>query len=339
MFFSLLVTTCAVQGLRLQRWNKQNVGLFRQRYFDQQGRHQMRKLHRIQNRPTIETSRTITEVKEMQNGNTSVIAVKKQPAPSNDTLPQCYKPQCTRRKIKVKVYIKDDLWDKASQASPGTFFVNTVKTFFSALNKYLARLDNGGFEVVFNDTVTKLNKSDITFGPTYKDRKDNDTIKKYDESSFESQTFSFQEAVEKLPENIKDKVNIRILFVLRRSTFTSYRGFSEEMCVCNQGNTGYKFGCISVFNVRSPTEWNVGVLGAHEIGHTLGFKYHDNKYYIGGEYKLIMWDKVRNYLINEYSLRQTHWLCHGLLYKHHRNKVNHSWSNTLPWLCLRRRQV
>ena len=167
MFFSLLVTTCAVQGLRLQRWNKQNVGLFRQRYFDQQGRHQMRKLHKIQNRPTIETSRTITEVKEMQNGNTSVIAVKKQPAPSNDTLPQCYKPQCTRRKIKVKVYIKDDLWDKASQASPGTFFVNTVKTFFSALNKYLARLDNGGFEVVFNNTVAKLSNSDITFGPTY----------------------------------------------------------------------------------------------------------------------------------------------------------------------------
>ena len=297
MFFSLLATTyltCVVQGLRLKRWNKQHFNLFRQGHLDQQGRHQITKLNMIPNRPSIETSRTMTEVKEIQNGNASVIAVKKQPAPTNTTLPRCYKSLCKRRKIMVKVYIKDDLWNKASQASPGAFFVKTVKTFFSALNKHLARLDNGGFEVVFKNTVTKLSESDITFGPTYKDRWENDTIKKYNESSYEATTFSFQEAVEKLPKNIREKVNLRILFILRRSTFSDYLGQSEEMCVCNQGNTNYTFGCISVFSVESPTKWSIAQLGAHEIAHTLGVQYHDDRFYKRGDFELLMWPSVRS---------------------------------------------
>ena len=163
MLFSLLVITyltCDVQGLRLQRKNKQAVGLFRQ------GRYQRTNNENIQKRQSFEMGQTVNEEKELQNGNNDDIL--KTPQPTKDTPPQCYKSQCTRKKIKVKVYIKDDLWDISTEAKPAAYFTQKVKTFFSGINKHLARLDNGGFEVVFNNTVTKLSKSDITFGPTYK---------------------------------------------------------------------------------------------------------------------------------------------------------------------------
>ena len=277
--FPAVFVTCSVSGSRLQREAKQNNGLLRQ----------------TQNRRSIETSRTISELKEWRNGNKDVFVQEKEAPPMNNPAPRCYISKCTKRKIKVKVYVKDQLWDKASQANPGTFFVQKVKTYFNEINEHLARLDNGGFELVFNGTVTKLNNSDITFGPTYKDRYDkSNTIREYDDNKLIAQTFSFQEAVEKLPADKRKEVNIRILFTLYRKNFVK-NAFSEEECICDQGNTGYNFGCVSVITVKSPTDFGLPALGAHELGHTLGFKYHDDKYYTNGIGVLMMWDRVRNF--------------------------------------------
>ena len=282
MFISLFPAVfiiCSVSGSRLKREAKQNDGLFRQ----------------TQNGSSIETSRTISELKEWRSENKDALFQEKEAPPMTNPAPQCYISKCTRRKINVKVYIKDQLWDKASEADPGAFFVQKVNTYFSGINKHLARLDNGGFELVFNETVTKLSNSDITFGPTYKDRYDqSNTIREYDDNKLIAQTFSFQEAVEKLPADKRKEVNIRILFTLYRNNFVKF-AFSEEECICDQGTTGYNFGCVSVITVISPTDWAYPALGAHEIGHTLGFKYHDDKYYISGRGVLMMWESVRNY--------------------------------------------
>ena len=123
MLLSLLAITyltCDVQGLRLQRKNKQDVGLFRKMHLFQQGRYQRTNKENIQNRQSFEMGRTVNEEKELQNGNNDDIV--KTPQPTKDTPPQCYKSQCTRKKIKVKVYIKDDLWDISTEANPGAFF-------------------------------------------------------------------------------------------------------------------------------------------------------------------------------------------------------------------------
>ena len=70
---------------------------------------------------------------------------------------------------------------------------------FNLVNKNLRRLDNGGYKVKFNGTIQRLENSDVKIKKTYTDRLDGNRIKKLDKTDIWGHTFTFQEAVEKMP--------------------------------------------------------------------------------------------------------------------------------------------
>ena len=70
---------------------------------------------------------------------------------------------------------------------------------FNLANENLRRLDNGGYKVKFNGTIQRLESSDVKIKKTFVDRLDGNKAKNFERSNIISHTFTFQEAVEKMP--------------------------------------------------------------------------------------------------------------------------------------------
>ena len=68
-------------------------------------------------------------------------------------------------------------------------------------------MDNGGYEVVSEKPPIKLSASDVKLKNRYKDRLDYNISKIFDKSDLFSYGFSFQEAVEELPD--RNDVDVR----------------------------------------------------------------------------------------------------------------------------------
>ena len=74
-----------------------------------------------------------------------------------------------------------------------------VTKVFDLVNKNLGKLDNGGFKVKFNGTIQRLDSSDVNMQKHYVDRSDGNITKTFDSSNMNAHTFTFQQAVEKMP--------------------------------------------------------------------------------------------------------------------------------------------
>ena len=105
------------------------------------------------------------------------------------------------RLVKIKVYVNRDIW-KATREAVDTdvkkFMVKSLEKLFHIVNKHLRRLDNGGYSVQFDKTVSRLEKSDVKIKNTYIDRLHDNATKTFKKSNIESHTFTFQEAVEEM---------------------------------------------------------------------------------------------------------------------------------------------
>jgi len=205
---------------------------------------------------------------------------KKKP-PVDDHPPKCLKPPCHLKKIKVKFYVNDDIQEWTDEA-----FKTQLNKTLKKSNEDLARLDNGGYKVFYED-IRKLGNSDVKLKGHYTDRLDRNKIKAFSKESLLAYTFAFQEAVQELPN--RNDVDIRILLVKRLSHWRTV-AFSEEHCLCKPRG----FGCVVVFSIDTPWKWHRHrSLFSHEIGHTLGPAFHDDDFYIYNPYNnLIMWSVI-----------------------------------------------
>ena len=225
-----------------------------------------------------------------------VVLGQKLSPPASDPAPTCNRRVCTRRRVRVKVYVDDLLWEQYAgwtqrQRGGGQSLDQRVSGVLEGINSHLARLDNGGFEVVIDGPVTKISESDVTLSNTFVDRNDRNRTKKFSPDNIVAQTFAFQEAVFKLPSPLKQEVNLRILF-MREGPHVSL-GTAEEMCICDQ-HPVFNYGCVAIFAIRHLSQWTFHTsIFAHELGHALGAAEHDDKHYrhSSGD-KLLMWSKV-----------------------------------------------
>eukprot|EP00092_Neocalanus_flemingeri_P022449 GFUD01024347.1.p1 GENE.GFUD01024347.1~~GFUD01024347.1.p1 ORF type:complete len:270 (+),score=62.11 GFUD01024347.1:72-881(+) len=204
--------------------------------------------------------------------------------------PVCDKPPCTRRVIKVKMYIEDSLWDRMAREArgdPTELLGVQMDIIFTYVNRILQQLDNGGFKVDFARDVVKLNRSEIVLEDTYVDRINGNKTTKVDPTDIISQTFQFQEAVQKLPD--RNSTDLRILFITERGSDPTL-ATAEETCICNPD----WFGCIAVFSIRFLDNWgHHQAVFAHEIGHALGMDLHDDQFYTSNpKSRLLMWSSV-----------------------------------------------
>ena len=194
--------------------------------------------------------------------------------------------------------VDDRLWEEYAvrrqedQSGVEKWIDGEVSGLLDRGNKHLAKLDNGGFEVVMVGHVTKMSKSDVSLGDTYTDRGDGNKIKEFSPENVWAQTFAFQEAVFNLPPALKKEVNLRILFT--KGDKGKSEGKSEEHCICDQHPT-FQYGCIAVFFIDSLDKFPASTLFAHELGHTLGYGEHDDNYYKDNSTlkgQLYMWSMV-----------------------------------------------
>ena len=152
------------------------------------------------------------------------------------------------RKIRARIVIEDNLWDAMSSAAgggdPSEDIVHQLETVFGGVNKHLKNLDNGGFMVDFDRNVTKLGKSGVKIRKTYVDRRHRNVTKIFDENNIFAHTFTFQEAVQELPD--RQAVDIRILVIPERGQRQQVAA-AEETCICNPN----WFGCVAIFSIRS----------------------------------------------------------------------------------------
>ena len=74
-----------------------------------------------------------------------------------------------------------------------------VTKVFNLVNKNLGKLHDGGFKVKFNGTIQRLDSSDVNMQKHYVDRSDGNITKTFDSSNMNSHSFTFQQAVEKMP--------------------------------------------------------------------------------------------------------------------------------------------
>ena len=78
------------------------------------------------------------------------------------------------------------------------------------INEDLKLLDNGGFEIHYDQGLAKLSNSDVKMKRKYKDRLDNNRKKIFENSDILAHAFSFQEAVQKMPN--RTDVDVRYVF-------------------------------------------------------------------------------------------------------------------------------
>ena len=124
--------------------------------------------------------------------------------------PRCLEPPCHLQKIKTKFYINDELWNlaiKSSTDSINSYLSQQIGKIIFRINKNLARLDNGGYEIHFDRPAVKLNTSDVKMKEKYKDRHNLDKEKIFDNSNIYAHAFSFQEAVKKMKN--RNQVDVR----------------------------------------------------------------------------------------------------------------------------------
>ena len=195
------------------------------------------------------------------------------------------------RSIQTKIYIDDQLY-RSMQAYFGKLNVNDeinaqIQRTFKEVNKLLLKLDKGGYRVEFPGETSKLENSEIKLGQTYIDRRRGNVRRPFDPHDVFAYTFTFQEAVEKLPDRFA--VDLRILFI-REPIFSATVAASEENCMCNPK----WFGCVLVFSIAYLDQWWYDKsIFAHEIGHTLGMDVHDNQVYEANPGNmLLMWQNV-----------------------------------------------
>ena len=106
--------------------------------------------------------------------------------------------------------------------------------------------------------MLEFSESDVTLSTTYLDRSDNNQIKNFDptvDKRFQW-AFVFQQAVDKLPDEVRNSVHVRILLRWRpyrhRKTYAA-----EENCICNHE---WQHSCI----VEAPL--NTGeTLASHKL--------------------------------------------------------------------------
>ena len=98
------------------------------------------------------------------------------------------------------------------------FLRGQLSRAFNLANQNLRNLDNGGYKVKFNGTIQRLESSDVKIKKTYVDRLDGNKTKKFDHSNIFSHTFTFQEAVEKMP----DRLFQEMYFITTRHCFTPF---------------------------------------------------------------------------------------------------------------------
>ena len=83
------------------------------------------------------------------------------------------------------------------------YFLQIEKTV-EMMNKDLAELDNGGYEVHYDQPPDKLSTSDVKVGRKYKDRFDNNRKKVFQNSNILAHALRFQQAVQNM-KNRKDQ--------------------------------------------------------------------------------------------------------------------------------------
>ena len=66
------------------------------------------------------------------------------------------------------------------------------------INKALAELDNGGYEIQYDQPTAKLSTSDVKVGQNYTDRLDNNRMKIFWSYDVMAHTLRFQQAVQKM---------------------------------------------------------------------------------------------------------------------------------------------
>ena len=152
-----------------------------------------------------------------------------------------------QRMIRARILIEDNLWDAMSSAAgggdPSQDIADQLETAFDGVNKHLRELDNGGFMVDFDHNVTKLGESGIRLRKSFVDRRHGNVTKMFDKNDIFSHTFTFQEAVQELPD--RRAVDIRILVIPMRGGGQELAA-AEETCICNPG----WFGCVAIFSIR-----------------------------------------------------------------------------------------
>merc|ERR1712142_22413 len=206
--------------------------------------------------------------------------------PRRDRAPKCLQPICYLKEIRTKFYVNDDVWETFLKIGYHGI-KKQIETTLAIVNKDLSRLDNGGYKLVPDGFPTKLSESDVQLADKYQDRLNNNITKPFDKHSIHSLAFTFQEAVQNLPN--RNDVDVRILITKFTSSFT-LNAIAEEFCICKPE----WFGCIVAWSIRNLTDWSkdASVL-THEIGHTLGQQLHDEEYYrYRDTNKLVMWEVV-----------------------------------------------
>jgi len=221
-----------------------------------------------------------------------LIETGKQPPPKFEK-PICIKPPCLMKKIRVKVYIEDSLWNMMSEdgSDPSEDIIGRMEELFEEINKHLNNLDNGGYMIEFNQKVVKLGDTDIVLKDSYVDRNDGNVTKEFKSDSINSFTFAFQESVGLM--DLKERMiwDMRILVIHKSPKDKSFfTGTAEESCLCNPDT----FACTAVFSIRDPTRWTTDkTIFAHEIGHSLGMDPHDNEFYTDNpDHLLLMWSAI-----------------------------------------------
>ena len=111
-------------------------------------------------------------------------------------------PPCRKRQIKTQFYIAGEIRDYFESREGSKQVQFQLRKTVDAINKKLARLDNGGYAVVYNTKdVVKLSKSDVKIGTNYIDRLNGNQKKKCnmaDTTNILGIIFCFQEAVRPL---------------------------------------------------------------------------------------------------------------------------------------------
>ena len=189
--------------------------------------------------------------------------------------------------------MEDSLWDGMSEYSeeedPSDAIREQLDNLFVNVNELLGTLDNGGFEIQYEEVIEKLGKSEIRLKDTYIDRLDGNQTKQADDFHIYSHTFTFQESVQQLSN--RNSVDIRVLMIPEKKGGGHLFATAEETCICNYD----WFGCIAVFSIRHLGNWSSTFfpIFAHEIGHALGMDVHDDNFYDSNPgNKLIMWHAI-----------------------------------------------
>ena len=87
---------------------------------------------------------------------------KKLAPPTSDPKPKCNRKVCSKTRVWAKVYIDDLLWEqyiswnKRQRGKVDLSLDQRVSRVVDGINSHLARLDNGGFEVVIAGHVNKI---------------------------------------------------------------------------------------------------------------------------------------------------------------------------------------